>query len=115
MDFHTDSICGRRDSSRESHSPTCRPTLELSQRPVVGEAGVAGVLQEEGFQLGSGFQSYAVGLQQELPASSALTAIHRASRPNGDALLLRLQMVLLEIIAQACDSKKYQVSVDCIE
>ena len=34
--------------------------------------------------------------------------------PKEDALFLRLQMVLLQIIAQACDSIKHQVSVDCM-
>ena len=55
MDFHHGSSCGRRDIISFSHSPTSRPALELSQRPVVGEAGVAGVLQKQGHLLGSGF------------------------------------------------------------
>ena len=48
---------GRRDLS-ESHSPTCRPAWNSPTDPVIGEAGVASVLQEPGLLLRRGPQCY---------------------------------------------------------
>ena len=57
---------------------------ELSQCPVVGEAGVAGVLQKQGLLLGSGFEGYPVRFQQGcLPPQRLQQCIGGKPGPTG--------------------------------
>ena len=96
--------------------PHLQAGLELSHRPVVGESGVPGVLQEEGFLLRRGLERHPVGLLQDLAAPEAASGtvsarVDRSSR----CFLLRLpynraeKTVIISSTSWASSSSK----VDC--